>query len=332
MGPLKALLLAAVVCVALGDENLIPPGPTGLNTTEAPTTSSTTKSTSTTTTTTSAPSTTTSTTAKPTTTKTTSPTTTSTTSKTTTTTSKTTTTTSKTTTTTAPITTTTKTTTTAKPSPPPVDPVGTWFVNVTNTNTTCLILQAALQVDLPYKVDNASKTFSIVVPPKASAGGACGENVENMTLTFSASNAVNFNFKKNKDGKKYDLESVVITLNVTLPGQKDWQLFVLAHNKDEFSTPVSNSYKCTKEQTFNLMSVPSTNNTAGILRISHLQVQAFRNETNTKFDEALDCQGSETPDVVPIAVGCALAALVIIVLVAYLIGRRRSQARGYLSM
>jgi lysosomal-associated membrane protein 1/2 len=78
--------------------------------------------------------------------------------------------------------------------------------------------------------------------------------------------------------------------------------------------------------------VPSTNNTAGILRISHLQVQAFRNETNTKFDEALDCQGSETPDVVPIAVGCALAALVIIVLVAYLIGRRRSQARGYLSM
>jgi hypothetical protein len=91
---------------------------------------------------------------------------------------------------------------------------------MTNTNTTCLILQAALQVDLPYKVDNASKTFSIVVPPKASAGGACRENVENMTLTFSASNAVNFNFKKNKDGKKYDLESVVITLNVTLPGQK----------------------------------------------------------------------------------------------------------------
>lgn len=41
---------------------------------------------------------------------------------------------------------------------------------------------------------------------------------------------------------------------------------------------------------------------------------------------------SDTPDVVPIAVGCALAALVIIVLIAYLIGRRRGQARGYLSM
>ena len=50
------------------------------------------------------------------------------------------------------------------------------------------------------------------------------------------------------------------------------------------------------------------------------------------FGVALDCASSETPDVVPIAVGCALAALVIIVLIAYLIGRRRSQARGYLSM
>jgi hypothetical protein len=57
MGPLKALLLAAVVCVALGDENGLPPGPPhgGGNSTETPTTSSTTKSTSTTTTTTSAP-------------------------------------------------------------------------------------------------------------------------------------------------------------------------------------------------------------------------------------------------------------------------------------
>ena len=47
---------------------------------------------------------------------------------------------------------------------------------------------------------------------------------------------------------------------------------------------------------------------------------------------AQDCEPYEAPDVVPIAVGCALAALIIIVLVAYLVGRRRNQARGYLSM
>lgn len=46
---------------------------------------------------------------------------------------------------------------------------------------------------------------------------------------------------------------------------------------------------------------------------------------------AEDC-AVETQDLVPIAVGCALIVLVVIVLVAYLIGRRRRQAGGYRSM
>lgn len=50
------------------------------------------------------------------------------------------------------------------------------------------------------------------------------------------------------------------------------------------------------------------------------------------FVTAQECEESETPGIVPIAVGCSLAALIILVLIAYLVGRRRSQARGYLSM
>jgi hypothetical protein len=49
---------------------------------------------------------------------------------------------------------------------------------------------------------------------------------------------------------------------------------------------------------------------------------------------ATDCPADKviTSDIVPIAVGCALAALVIVVLVAYLIGRRRARQRGYQSV
>ncbi|KAK7574376.1 hypothetical protein V9T40_011567 [Parthenolecanium corni] len=42
--------------------------------------------------------------------------------------------------------------------------------------------------------------------------------------------------------------------------------------------------------------------------------------------------GGGSPDIIPIVVGCALAILVVVVLVAYLINRRRSQAHGYLSI
>ena len=39
-----------------------------------------------------------------------------------------------------------------------------------------------------------------------------------------------------------------------------------------------------------------------------------------------------TNNIVPIAVGCALAALVLVVLIAYLIGRSRNNKGGYQSV
>lgn len=47
---------------------------------------------------------------------------------------------------------------------------------------------------------------------------------------------------------------------------------------------------------------------------------------------AVQCPADDATDVVPIAVGGALAGLVIIVLIAYLVGRKRSRARGYQSV
>ncbi|RZC35818.1 lysosome-associated membrane glycoprotein 1 [Asbolus verrucosus] len=300
---------------------LIPPGPPTL--TQSPTTS------------TVAPSPTTNATTAKTTTSTTSPTTTTTTTKPTTSTKPTTPTTPTTTTTTKPTTATTKSTTTSPttakptPSPTPVDPVpGRWTANYTNTNNTCLILKAAIQIDVPYQDGNTTKTYKINVPPNATAKGACENDDETITLIFDKSNTVSFTFKKTNDSK-YDLDTIQVT--VAVPGKNGTEVRVFEHVKKEFATPVSNSYKCTKEQILNL-TAPLPETYVGQLLISHLQMQAFRNSSSTKFDEALDCAGSETPDVVPIAVGCALAALVIIVLIAYLIGRRRSQARGYLSM
>lgn len=51
---------------------------------------------------------------------------------------------------------------------------------------------------------------------------------------------------------------------------------------------------------------------------------------NISFPGITECPADDnTNSVVPIAVGAALAALVVIVLIAYLIGRRRSRQSGY---
>lgn len=108
---------------------------------------------------------------------------------------------------------------------------------------------------------------------------------------------------------------------------------MLYHLGSDFNTPLDMSYHCTRVQTLNLTrnhvdkEVP-----IGFAYVSKVQFEGFHHSKDETFSTAKDCDAIDTPDIVPIAVGCALAALVIVVLIAYLVARRRSQARGYLSM
>lgn len=81
---------------------------------------------------------------------------------------------------------------------------------------------------------------------------------------------------------------------------------------------------CNKESTINLSSKDGFE-----LTVSKVQYQAFKKGNSNDFGDASECAADEeTNSIVPIAVGAALAGLVIIVLIAYLIGRKRSRA-GY---
>jgi len=72
----------------------------------------------------------------------------------------------------------------------------------------------------------------------------------------------------------------------------------------------------------------------GVIKIANLQVEAFQDHPNTRptFSAPSVCPADDVTDIVPIAVGASLAALVVVVLIAYLIGRRRSRSRGYQSV
>lgn len=99
-----------------------------------------------------------------------------------------------------------------------------------------------------------------------------------------------------------------------------------------FSTPLQMSYHCTRKQTLNMTQSDDTHNEMAQLIVSKVLLEAFHSKQDATFSNAKDCDAIDTQDIVPIAVGCALVALIVIVLIAYLVGRRRSQARGYLSM
>jgi len=71
----------------------------------------------------------------------------------------------------------------------------------------------------------------------------------------------------------------------------------------------------------------------GNFTATNVHFDAFRpsDVTEDKFQTASDCSYRPS-DVVPIIVGCALAGMVVMVLVAYMVGRSRSRARGYQSV
>eukprot|EP00057_Strongylocentrotus_purpuratus_P032931 XP_789418.2 PREDICTED: lysosome-associated membrane glycoprotein 1 [Strongylocentrotus purpuratus] len=73
------------------------------------------------------------------------------------------------------------------------------------------------------------------------------------------------------------------------------------------------------------------NNVTFILK--DVKIQPFASKSNNTYGAEAPCDAdNKINNIVPIAVGCALAGLVIIVLIAYLIGRQRSSKSGYESV
>jgi lysosomal-associated membrane protein 1/2 len=282
------------------------PAPT--STTAKPTTSSTTPSTTTTSTTPSTTTTTTSTT-------TTEPTTTSTS------------TTPTPPTTNAPITTTT---------PVPEPSTKKWSIN--NTDGTLIIAKMAVQIEVMYnntKQQQISKKLDIPTDNSTKVSAEFTPFNETMKLSWksagSSENSVELRFTQSRDNKTYALNGLKVTIAPEeLPDFTSNSSLILVHTAEHFNTSTGNSYRCVKLQRFNL-TAENSSAIVGQLKVTDLQFQAFKTDKKTSFGFAEDC-AFDTPDVVPIAVGCVLAGLVVIVLGAYLINRRRSQARGYLSM
>lgn len=240
----------------------------------------------------------------------------------TTTTTSTTTTTAKTTTTLAPKT----TTTTAAPTPKPDNNlvINDYLGNYTDSKNVCFMAKMAIQIQLPGKDKNSS--ILINVPKDVNATVGCSINGTSETLLIEwGRNSVSFEFSKNES--QYEIQS--LSTSLLLAGSNTTTTY--CHNKTEFAVPEKLSYYCVKDQKLPLTDC-NGNVTVADLHLSHLHYQAFMNSPKPQYASVWNCDGANTSDVVPVVVGCVLAVLVVLVLVAYLVGRRRCQARGYLSM
>nr|XP_006139002.1 lysosome-associated membrane glycoprotein 1 [Pelodiscus sinensis] len=210
-------------------------------------------------------------------------------------------------------------TTSQAPTSPPQNPtIGKY--NVTGRNGTCVLANMGLQLNVTYSRKDG-KTGLVVLnfdPVNTSFSGSCDNSSAFLNLIFGKTRLV-FHFLLNTSTDKFFLQGVIV--NTTLPSEaKEPKLDAFNNSMSELRATVGNSYKCNKEEKLWVTDQVFVN-------LFSVQVQAFKIDGN-KFGTVEECQQDGDNMVIPIIVGAALAGLVLIVLIAYLIGRKRSHA-GY---
>ncbi|KAL5004540.1 hypothetical protein ScPMuIL_017996 [Solemya velum] len=237
---------------------------------------------------------------------------------------------------------------TTTPMPPPTTtplpkpPVENYMVSEDGVN--CIVLKARLQYDVTYITTDKdkAKTVKINVLNDTEVSGSCNYSKSVQELTIKDKDwEMSFFFHSTgkglqvtADNTKFYLGNVSFsyTLNDDLfpnAKQKGANFTASKDNMDKstFEANEGGSYKCNTDRKVDI----GGNVT---LHITDFQYRAFGKDNSTSVggNGVTECtDDSKTNSIVPIAVGAALAALVVIVLIAYLIGRRRRN-KGYESV
>lgn len=236
--------------------------------------------------------------------------------------------------------TTTSTTEAPKPTPVPEPEVGSWTYTNVSTNQTCVMTQMALQLNVTYLDADGKPAHTLYDVPKNAqvVNGSCGTESQYIVLRWGPESVVKsqlqVSFTLNTTEHEFSLTGLDFTLVIygeQFINAKDNQTIRLVNAQNLFKTPMDMSYHCNRPQQLNLTSIDNAELNSTVT-VSKLQFEAFHNKHNAKFSIAKDCDAIDTPDIVPIAVGCALILLIVIVLIAYLAGRRSTRSRGYVSM
>lgn len=273
-----------------------------------------------------------------------------------TTTGKTTTTTPETTTTTTTTTTPAPDTTTSTPAPPtttvPPAPTPAPFFRFPEQGTPCIMLTGDFRATVQYKDDKKESKRAVLRVPvpnsestNVTLSGNCrtdkntsfvslhwGPEENTFTLSFNLTSATKWEFTGVTLDYHVSAEDFpgaadigkTLHLNGTLPG--------LSH----VSVAVNSSLSCRSlvESSAISAQVSGSNETyTATATALGYKLEAFNTDPTPgdSLQGGIQCAQDDTSDLIPLAVGVALAGLVLIVLISYLVGRRR-RASAYQSV
>ena len=192
-------------------------------------------------------------------------------------------------------------------------PVKNQFAVKNENGTYCLVVDVYGYMNISVLCPGETNWMNIEVRSDdgAMASGHCGEDVDELMIKKANEYEVMMAFQLK--GTYYQLVNVSVDVDMAKckeMGTKD--------GLSDLRAPTANVYRCNAERTIEVSA-----NTSLVLQQVKLQAFRMSNSTDLTGSEYICMEDSTVSNVVPIAVGCALAGLIIIVLIAYIIGRLR---------
>ncbi|XP_034263137.2 macrosialin [Pantherophis guttatus] len=213
------------------------------------------------------------------------------------------------------------TTAAPRPTQPPSVLVGNYTVK--QGASICLRAEMGLKMQIQY-ADQAKRQVwgaFAVQPNHTNFSGTCSDKTATLKLHFPEG-FILFTFEKNATEKAVYLRQVEANLTYQFPQATEKTFRANNASLREFAAPLGKSYQCRNR------SLALSEN----FRLTALseRVQAFQLQDG-KFGEAEVCSEQKRSVVLPIVVGVVLGVLILIVLVAFAVGRWRART-GYESL
>ncbi|XP_052005686.1 lysosome-associated membrane glycoprotein 2-like isoform X2 [Xyrauchen texanus] len=205
--------------------------------------------------------------------------------------------------------------TTAPTTTPVLNPtVGNYSVRHFANSSACLLAKMGLQFSFKTSVNASLQTINLD-PNVTTASGTCGSGDYNSSLMLK-SEKITVQFIFTNVSQTFHLHALMFSLDLGNEG-----IFNESNtNLTLWEASVGSSYMCKKEQSYNISDKLTINT-------FELQVQPFAVQKDM-FSTAHECSMDDTSLLIPIIVGASLAGLIFIVVIAYVIGRRRTYV-GY---
>ncbi|ELU01239.1 hypothetical protein CAPTEDRAFT_225044 [Capitella teleta] len=225
-------------------------------------------------------------------------------------------------------------------------PRGSWFVN--GTDSLCVKFEAGVSFDFKY-INTSDKevreTINLLTDEYNStttvSEGFClsddntTEGMQEISINFFEDWKLTMSFIKVTDNSSWYMDNIQLHFSLAtgqypLKNIKENMTDTVSLAVHTFDTNINRSYQCESKQQF----INLTGELTQVLQQVNFhttQVEAFKSTFANTFSSPVTCKDDAVSNIVPIAVGAALGALVLIVLIAYLVGRRRSR-QGYESV